>query len=141
VPTANGLTMPEPVFRPIPDPLEGHGVVLSHVAAFHQDRLAVLHVNPVVGHPPPKRGPQTGDRGAVSKSGVLDVSQAEQPSCLLEGSTPRSCSARRPRGRSRRSDWPEPPCRRPSRWRSRSRRVANMDMPLTHSDPRFTMWS
>ncbi len=75
-----------PVLLCLPDPLEGHGVVLGHVAALHQDRLAVLEVDPVVGHrPPAERGPQTGDRGAVSKSGlVLDVSQTEQPGRLLE---------------------------------------------------------
>jgi hypothetical protein len=40
----------------------------------------------MVGHgPPSERGPQTGDRGAMSKPGlVLDVSQAEQPGRLLE---------------------------------------------------------
>ena len=75
-----------PVFLCLPDPLEGHGVVLGDVAAFHQDRLAVLQVDPVVGHrSPPERGPQTGDRGAMSKPGlVLDVRQAEQPGRLLE---------------------------------------------------------
>ncbi len=41
-----------PVLLCLPDPLEGHGVVLGDVAAFHQDRLAVLQVDPVVGHRP-----------------------------------------------------------------------------------------
>ncbi len=41
-----------PVLLRLPDPLEGHGMVLGHVAAFHQDRLAVLQVDPVVGHRP-----------------------------------------------------------------------------------------
>jgi hypothetical protein len=51
------------------DPLVGHRVVLGYVAAFHQDRLAMLHVGPVVGHRAPAEArPQTGDRGAVSKS-------------------------------------------------------------------------
>ncbi len=60
-----------PVLLCLPDPLEGHRMVLGHIAAFHQDRLAVLEVDPVVGHrPPSERGPQTGDRGAVSKSGL-----------------------------------------------------------------------
>ena len=70
----------------LPDPLEGHGVVLGDVAAFHQDRLAVLQVDPVVGHrAPPECGPQTGDRGAMSKPGlVLDVGHAEQPGRLLK---------------------------------------------------------
>ena len=37
----------------LPDPLVGHGVVLGDVAAFHEDRLAVLQIDPVVGHRPP----------------------------------------------------------------------------------------
>ena len=74
------------VFLGLPNPLEGHGVVLGDVAAFHQDRLAVLQVDPVVGHrSSTERGPQTGDRGAMSKPGlVLDVDQAEQPGRFLE---------------------------------------------------------
>jgi len=75
-----------PILLGLTDPLEGHGVVLRHVAAFHQDRLAMLQVNPVVGHrPPPECSPQTGDRGAVSKSRlVLDVCGAEQARRFLE---------------------------------------------------------
>ena len=74
------------VFLGLPDPLEGHRVVLGDVAAFHQDRLAVLQVDPVVGHrSPTERGPQTGDRGAMSKPGLMfDVGQAEQPGRFLE---------------------------------------------------------
>jgi hypothetical protein len=34
----------------LPDPLEGHGVVFGDVAAFDQDRLAVLQIDPMVGH-------------------------------------------------------------------------------------------
>ena len=75
-----------PVFLGLPDPLEGHGMVLCHIAALHQNRLAMLEVNPVVGHrPPPERSPQTGDRRAVSESGlVLDESGAEQARRFLE---------------------------------------------------------
>ena len=70
----------------LPDPLEGHRVVFGDVAAFHQDRLAVLQVDPVIGHrAAPECGPQTGDRGAMSKPGlVLDVCHAEQPGRLLK---------------------------------------------------------
>jgi hypothetical protein len=42
-----------PVFLGLADPLEGHRVVLGHVTAFDEDRLAVLEVGPVVGHRPP----------------------------------------------------------------------------------------
>ena len=42
-----------PVLLGLPDPLVGHGVVLGDVAAFDQDRLAVLQVDPVVGHRAP----------------------------------------------------------------------------------------
>ena len=75
-----------PVLLGLPDPLVGHGVVLGHIAAFHQDRLAMLQVNPVVGHrPASKRCPQTGDRGAVSKSSLMfDESKAEKARRLLE---------------------------------------------------------
>jgi hypothetical protein len=34
----------------LPDPLEGHRVVFGDVAAFDQDGLAVLEVDPVIGH-------------------------------------------------------------------------------------------
>jgi len=75
-----------PIFLGLPDPLEGHGVVLRHIAAFHQNRLAMLQVNPVVGHrPAPERRPQTGDRGAMSKSGLmLDKGDAEKARGFLE---------------------------------------------------------
>ena len=61
-------------------------MVLGDVAAFHQDRLAVLQVDPVIGHrAPAERGPQTGDRGAMSKPGlVLDVPHTEQAGRLLK---------------------------------------------------------
>ena len=112
----------------LPDPLEGHGVVLGDVAAFHQDRLAVLQVDPVVGHrSPTERGPQTGDRGAMSKSGlVLDVGQAEQPGRLLEevALLVRVLRAAHEADRVGAIDR-APPCRRPSRWRSRSRRASS----------------
>src|SRR5215831_20470573 len=74
------------IFLGLSDPLKGHMMVFSHITAFHQDRLAVLQVNPVVGHRSPAEGcPQTGDRGAVSKPGLmLDVSRAQQPRCFLE---------------------------------------------------------
>ena len=75
-----------PVLLGLPDPLEGHRVVLGDVAAFHQDRLrSAACRSSGWSSPPTERGPQTGDRGAVSKSGlVLDVGQAEQPGRLLE---------------------------------------------------------
>ena len=38
------------VFLRLADPLEGHGVVFRHVAAFDEDRLAILEVDPVIGH-------------------------------------------------------------------------------------------
>ena len=75
-----------PVFLGLSDPLEGHGVVFRHIAAFHQDRFAVLQVNPVVRHcTAAECGPQTGDRGAVSKSRLmLDKRKAEQARGFLE---------------------------------------------------------
>ena len=70
----------------LPNPLEGHGVVLGDVAPLHEDGLRVLHVGPVVRHrPPTERGPQTGDRGAMSKSGLmLDKGDAEKARGFLE---------------------------------------------------------
>ena len=66
----------------LPDPLEGHGVVFRYVAAFHQNRLAMLHVDPVIGHrPPTERCPQTGDRGAVSKSSLMLDKRHTQQAC------------------------------------------------------------
>ena len=61
-------------------------MVFGDVAAFHQDRLAVLQVDPVVGHGAATEcGPQTGDRGAMSKPGLMfDVGHAEQPGRLLK---------------------------------------------------------
>ena len=173
-----------PVLLGLPDPLEGHGVVLGDVAAFHQDRLAVLQVDPVVGHrAPAERGPQTGDRGAVSKPGlVLDVGQAEQPGRLLEEVTLLVGVLRAAQERDRVGAIDREPLSSPtfsvaiqvssrvlrifcatrltassqemsSQWSLPGARyrgvmsrfgevcVANMEMPLTHSDPRFTMWS
>ena len=61
-----------PILLDLPNPLEGHGAVLRHVTAFNKDGLAVLQVNPVIGHcASPERRPQTGDRGAVSKSSLV----------------------------------------------------------------------
>ena len=61
-----------PIFLGLADPLEGHGVILGNIAPLYHDRLAMLQVNPVVGHrPSPERRPQTGDRWAVSKSGLM----------------------------------------------------------------------
>src|SRR5215813_1107202 len=61
-----------PILLSLPDPLESHGVVLGHIAAFHQNGFAMLQVNPVIGHcTPPKRCPQTGDGRAVSKSRLV----------------------------------------------------------------------
>src|SRR4051794_17757915 len=61
------------------DPFHGHHVVLCYVAALHQNGLRMLKVSPVIGHrPPPECGPQTGDRGAVSKTGLMfDVGCSE----------------------------------------------------------------
>lgn len=75
-----------PIFLGLPDPLEGHGVVLRHIAAFPQNRFAMLQVNPMIGHrPAPERGPQTGDRGVVSKSRLMfDKREAEEARGFLE---------------------------------------------------------
>ena len=75
-----------PVLLGLSDPFKGHGMVLSYVAAFHQNGSAMLQVNPVVGHcSSTERCPQTGDRGAVSKPGlVLNVDCAEQAHRFLE---------------------------------------------------------
>ena len=71
-----------PVFLGLPDPLEGHRVVFGDVAAFHEEHLGVLEVDPVVGHRAPTEcGPQTGDRGLCHK-----------PRLVLQGS---SCRRRR----------------------------------------------
>src|SRR5215469_10247627 len=74
------------IFLGLPYPLEGHGMILCHVAAFHQNRLAMLQVNPVVRHrSPPECSPQTGDRRAMSKPGLmLDIYCAEQSCRFLE---------------------------------------------------------
>jgi hypothetical protein len=55
-------------------------MVLRHIAALHENRLAMLQVDPVVGHGSAAEGcPQTGDGWAVSKAGlVLDEGCAEQ---------------------------------------------------------------
>jgi hypothetical protein len=68
------------------DPLVCHGMVLCHIAAFDKNRLAMLQIDPVVGHcSTPECCPQTGDRGAVSKSGlVFNKSRAEQACRFLE---------------------------------------------------------
>src|SRR5437899_693974 len=54
-----------PVFLGLPDPLEGHGMVLCHIAALHQNRLAMLEVNPVglVIAPRPNAAPRPGTVG------------------------------------------------------------------------------
>ena len=60
-------------------PVHRDGVILGRVAAHDQDDVGVHHVDPVVGHgAPAEGGRQTGDRGAVSETGlVLDVDEAE----------------------------------------------------------------
>ena len=75
-----------PIFLGLPDPFESHWMVLRHIAAFHQDRLAMLQVDPVVGHgAAPECCPQTGDRGAMSKSGLmLDKRHAKQTGSFLK---------------------------------------------------------
>jgi hypothetical protein len=53
-----------PVLVCLPNPLEGHGVVFGHVAAFHQDRLAVLEVIQwLVTAPLPNEAPRPGTVG------------------------------------------------------------------------------
>ena len=75
-----------PVFLGLADPLVGHRVVLGDIAPFDQDRLAILQVDPMVGHRAATEcGPQTGDRRAMSKSGlVFDVGEPEQPGRFLK---------------------------------------------------------
>src|SRR5581483_2812914 len=75
-----------PVFLSLPDPLEGHGVILRDIASFHEDRLAMLQVDPMVGHrSSTERCPQTGDGRAVSKTSLmLDVDGAEQACGFLK---------------------------------------------------------
>jgi hypothetical protein len=47
-------------------------VVLRHVAALDEEHFGVLQVQPVIGHrAPAEGGPQTGDRGAVSKARLV----------------------------------------------------------------------
>src|SRR3954463_15423052 len=54
------------------NPLEGHRMVFSYIAAFDQNALAMLHVGPMIRHRAPSEcRPQTGDRGAVSKTGLM----------------------------------------------------------------------
>src|SRR5581483_9149302 len=75
-----------PILLRLADPLERHRMVFRDVASFHQNRFTVLQIDPVIGHcPSSERCPQTGDRGAVSKPGLmLDERGAKQPCCFLE---------------------------------------------------------
>src|SRR3954447_11714483 len=75
-----------PIVLGLSNPFEGHGMVLCDVAALHENRSAVLQIDPVIGHGSAAECcPQTGDGGAVSKSGlVLDVGCAKQTRCFLE---------------------------------------------------------
>jgi hypothetical protein len=61
-------------------------MVLRHIASFNQNRLAMLQIDPMVGHgAAPKCCPQTGDGGAMSKSRLmLDEGCAKQARCFLE---------------------------------------------------------
>src|SRR5262249_34525657 len=75
-----------PILLGLAYPLERHRMVLGDIAAFHQNRLAMLQIDPVVRHgPSPERCPQTGDRWAVSKTGLmLDEGGAEQTRSFLK---------------------------------------------------------
>ena len=75
-----------PIFLGLADPLVRHWMVLGDIAAFNQDGLAMLKINPMVGHrTPTERCPQTGDRWAVSKTSlVFDESRAKQACGFLE---------------------------------------------------------
>ncbi|OQA33892.1 MAG: hypothetical protein BWY57_00911 [Betaproteobacteria bacterium ADurb.Bin341] len=54
------------------DPLHRQHMIFGNIAAFNEEYLGVLHVRPVIRHrAAAKGGPQTGDRGAVSKSGLM----------------------------------------------------------------------
>ena len=68
------------------DPLEADRVLLGHVRAHDQDAVGVLQVLlERGGAAAPKRGPQTGDRGAVSYAGlVLDRERSHRGEELLD---------------------------------------------------------
>ena len=67
-------------------PLEPDRVVLGHVRAHDQDAVRVLQILlERRGAASSERGPQTGDRGAVSYAGlVLDLDDAERGEELLD---------------------------------------------------------
>jgi hypothetical protein len=61
-------------------------VVLRDIAALNKDGFTVLEISPVVRHRAPSEGgPQTGDGGAMSKTGlVFDEGKSKQARRLLE---------------------------------------------------------
>src|SRR4026207_1899899 len=67
-------------------PLEPDRVVLGHVRAHDHDAVGVLEILLEVRRPASsERGPQTGDRGAVSYAGlVLDLDDPERDAELLD---------------------------------------------------------
>src|SRR5207253_2252138 len=67
-------------------PLEADRVVLGHVRAHDDDAVGVLEILLEVRRTAsPERGPQTGDRRAVSYAGlVLDLDDAERRHQLLD---------------------------------------------------------
>src|SRR4051794_19759502 len=75
-----------PIVLGLSNPFEGHGMVLCDVAALHENRSAVLQIDPVIGHGSAAECcPQTGDGGTMSKSRlVLDVGCSKQTRCFLE---------------------------------------------------------
>ena len=77
------LRAAEPRFH---HPLEADRMVLGHVRAHDQDRVGVPQILLVCrGTPSPERGPQTGDRGAVSYAClVFDLDDAEADAQLLD---------------------------------------------------------
>src|SRR5207237_9521341 len=93
---------------------EADGVVLGHVRAHDQDRVRVREVLlERGGSASAERGPQTGDRGAVSYARlVLDLDDAETHGELLdqvvllvvEGRSTEHGDAHRPLGRGARVD-------------------------------------
>ncbi len=53
-------------------PFESAGMVFGRIAAHDQHHVGVLDVDPAIGHrTASERGPQTGDRGAVSNPGLV----------------------------------------------------------------------
>ena len=74
------------IFLGLSDPFNGHGWFSATLLPSTRIVLRMLKVNPVVGHRPATEcRPQTGDRGAVSKTGlVFDVSSTQKAHRFLE---------------------------------------------------------